>query len=174
MKKRLVLCGDELFLAAHVRTKCHGDVDGAVSIEVVFKESDEHTGGSNNGVVEGVSKVLLAVCAVYADLEAASLCVTEVGAAANFEVFLLTGRPSLNVDGFYLEVCEVTGAAFECTNGNIESTEEVNGVFPELVKPVGAFLGLADNDHFLLFELVDTVNASFLDTVSALLLTEAG
>ena len=44
--------GNELFFAAHVRTKCFGDVDGTVCIEIVFKESDQHTGRSNNGVVQ--------------------------------------------------------------------------------------------------------------------------
>jgi tetratricopeptide (TPR) repeat protein len=79
-----------------------------------------------------VSEILLAVCAVYTDLKAAGLRVTEVGAAADLEVFLLAGRPSFNVNGLHLEVSKVTGAAFESTNGNIECTEEVNGILPEL------------------------------------------
>ncbi len=32
--------GDELFLAAHVGTQGNGDVDSAVGIEIVFKESN--------------------------------------------------------------------------------------------------------------------------------------
>ena len=99
-----LLLGDKLFLAAHVGTKCNGNVDGAVSIEVVFEECDEHTGRRNNGVVEGVGKVL-AVLAAYADLQAACLCIAEVGAAADLEVFLLARRPCFNVNGFNLECC---------------------------------------------------------------------
>ena len=57
--------GNNFVLAAHVRTQCFGDIDRAVSVEVVFKECDEHTGRSNDGVIEGVREIFLAVCAFY-------------------------------------------------------------------------------------------------------------
>jgi hypothetical protein len=36
-------------------------------------------------------------------------------------------------------------------------TEEINGILPELVIPVFGILRFADNDHFLLFKLMDSV-----------------
>ena len=45
---------------------------------------------------------------------------------------------------------------------------------PQLVVPAHAVLWLADDDHFLLLELVDAVNASLLNAVGTLLLAEAG
>ena len=69
--------GNELFLAAHVRTESYGNVYAAVFVKVVLKECDEHSGRSNNCVVESVSKIL-AVFAVDSDFESACLSVTEV------------------------------------------------------------------------------------------------
>ena len=40
--------------------------------------------------------------------------------------------------------------------------------------PIHAVLGLADDNHLLLLELVDAVDAALLDAVGALLLPEAG
>ena len=129
---------------------------------------------AGEGAAVIVCRIFFAVGTVYADLETASLCVTEIGAATHFKVFLLTGRPCFDVDGFYLEVCKVAGAAFESTNGDVERTEEINGVLPELFIPHHAVFGLTYNNHFLLFELMDSVNASFFDAVSTLFLTETG
>ena len=42
------------------------------------------------------------------------------------------------------------------------------------MEPVHALLGSGNNDHFLLFKLMNAVNASFLNAVSTLFLTEAG
>ena len=173
-RKFILVLGEDLFLAAHIGTECNGDVDRAVGAEVVLAEGDEHSGGSNDGVVEGVSKILALFLRVYADLEAACLSVAEVRARANLEILLLSGGPSLNVDGLDLEVCEVAGAALESTNGNIERAEEINSVLPELIEPHGGFLRTANNDHFLLFKLVDTVYSPFLYTVGSLFLAETG
>ena len=46
------------FLAAHVRLQALRDGDGAVLLEVVLKERDEHARGCNAGVVEGVGRWL--------------------------------------------------------------------------------------------------------------------
>ena len=42
------------------------------------------------------------------------------------------------------------------------------------MEPIHALFGLADNYHFLLLELVDTINSALLDTVSSDFLAEAG
>ena len=49
-------------------------------------------------------KVLLAAFAVDADLQASCLCVAEVGAAADLEVLLLTGRPGFHVNALDLQI----------------------------------------------------------------------
>jgi len=47
----ILFLGQNLFLTAHIRTQCDGDIDTAVFVEVIFKECDKHSGGSNNCVV---------------------------------------------------------------------------------------------------------------------------
>ena len=77
------------FLAAHIRLEALRDGDGAVLLEVVFKEGDEHTRGCDAGVVERVGQIHLAVRALDADAETAGLCVAEIRAGADLEIFLL-------------------------------------------------------------------------------------
>ena len=86
------------FRAAHIRSERNGNVDGAVCVEVVFQECDQHSRRSDDGVVERVGEVLAVLAAVDADFQAARLCVAEVGAGAYLEVLLLAGRPRLDVE----------------------------------------------------------------------------
>ena len=65
----------------------------------------------------------------------------------------------LHVYRFHFQVSQVTGAAFQGSYRNIHGTEQINGVLPQLVKPHLGIFRLADNDHFLLFELMDSVYA---------------
>lgn len=51
--------------------------------------------------------------------------------------------------------------------------EQIYSVLPQLVKPHLGIFRLAHNDHFLLFELMDSVYASLFQTVCAFFLTEA-
>ena len=71
---------------------------------MVLEERDEHSGGRNAGVVEGVRKIRLAVFALDADAKPSRLGVTKVRAGADLEVFLLPGAPGFNVAGLDLEV----------------------------------------------------------------------
>ena len=162
------------FLAAHIRLEALRDGDGAVLLEVVFKEGDEHTRGCDAGVVECVGQIHLAVRALDANAETAGLCVAEIRAGANLEILLLARAPRLDIAGFDLQIGQIAGAAFELTNGNLHIAEQLNRIAPELVVPVHGFLRTADNDHFLLFKLVDAVHAALLQTVAADLLAEAG
>ena len=141
---------------------------------MVFKEGDEHTRGCDAGVVERVGQIHLAVRTLDADAETAGLCVAEIRAGANLEIFLLARAPRLNVAGFDLQIGQIAGAAFELTNGNLHVAEQLNRIAPELVVPVHGFLRTADDDHFLLFKLVDAVHAALFQTVAADLLAEAG
>ena len=120
-----------------------------------------------------MSKVV-AVFALYADFKASCLGIAEVGTAADLEIFFLSGRPSLNVKRLNLKVGEVARATFKRSYGDVKAAEKVNRVFPKLVVPITAVLRLTNNYHFLLFELVNTVNAAFLNSVSALFLAETG
>ena len=117
---------------------------------------------------------VVALFAFDTNAETSCLSIAEGRAGTHLKILLLSGTPSLYVAAFYFEVSKVARAALECSYGDIERAEEVNGILPEFVIPGHAVFGFADNDHFLLFKLVDTVNASLLDAVSADLLTEAG
>ena len=119
-------------------------------------------------------QIFLAVRAADADLEAAGLRVAQVGAAAHFEVFFLAGRPRLHVAGLDLEVGQIARAALKRSHRDVEAPKELDGVAPQLVVPRHGILGLADDDHLLLLELMDAVDAALLDAVGALLLAEAG
>ena len=137
---------DNVF-AAHVHSQRFWNANGAVVVQVVFQECDEHTWRSNNGVVQGVSEVVSAF-AFDADTQSASLSVAQVGAGTNFEVFLLTWRPSFYVDGFYFQVSQVTGAAFQGTNRDVQGAEELNGVVVHFFEPFWGFFRFAHNNHF--------------------------
>ena len=117
---------------------------------------------------------ILALFAIDTDFQTACLCVSQVGAASYLKVFLLTRRPCLYVHRLHLQISQVAGAALQSTYRDVHGTEQVYGVLPQTIKPHLAVLRLADYDHFLLLELVDTVYASLLQTVGALLFTEAG
>ena len=108
------------------------------------------------------------------DLQSSGLRVAQVGAAADFEVFLLARGPGFNVQGLDLQIGQVAGAAFQRAYGDVHAAEEFHGVVPQLIEPHGRILGLADDDHLLLLELVDAVDASLLDAVGADFLAEAG
>ena len=86
--------------------------------------------------------------------------------------FCLGDQASTSTD-FTFRSAKVAGAAFQCSYRNIHGTEQIYGVLPQLIIPHGRFFRLTDNDHFLLLELMDTVNASFFNAVCAFFLTEA-
>ena len=131
-------------------------------------------GGRDAGVVERVSQIHLAVGALDADGQAAGLRVAEVRAGADLEILLLPRAPGLDVAGFDLEVGQIAGAAFELPDRDLQIAEQLDRVAPELVVPVHGFLRTADDDHFLLFKLMDAVHAALLEAVAADLLAEAG
>ena len=58
---------NQLFFPAHIRTERGGHVHRAVGIQIVFKESDEHSRRGDDRVVERMREIFFAVCAVYAD-----------------------------------------------------------------------------------------------------------
>ena len=107
-------------------------------------------------------------------MQAACLCIAQVGAGADLKILLLAGAPCLDVAALDLQVSQVTGAAVQLTDRDLHAAEQLDGVLPELLVPVGALLGAADHDHLLLLELVDAVDAALLDAVGALFLAEAG
>ena len=160
--------------AAHVGLQDLGDGDTAIGLQMVLEECDEHTRRSHAGVVQSVGQIGLTILALDADVQAAGLCIAQVGARADFEVFLLAGAPCLDVAALDLQVSQVTGAAVQLTDRDLHVAEQLDGVLPELLVPVSALLGTADDDHLLLLELVDAVDATLLDAVSTLLLAEAG
>ena len=55
-----------LGLAAHIHLEGLGDFDGAVGLEIIFQESNEHTGRRNYGVIQGMGKII-AVFSLNAD-----------------------------------------------------------------------------------------------------------
>ena len=77
--------------AAHVGLQDLGDGDAAVGLQMVLQEGDQHTRRSHAGVVQGVGQIGLAVLALDADVQAACLCIAQVGAGADLEVLLLAG-----------------------------------------------------------------------------------
>ena len=166
--------GYEDFRAAHVRAQHLGNDDAAVGLQVVLEERDEHTRRGDAGVVERVGEIILAVLALDADVQAAGLRIAEVRAGADLKVLLLARAPGLDVTGLDLQVGKVAGAALELAHRDIQAAEELDGVAPELLVPVHALLRAADDDHLLLFKLVDAVHAALLDAVRALFLAEAG
>lgn len=73
------LClGDKSFSAAHVGTKHLGDSHASVRLKMILKEGNEHTRRSDNGIVQRVRKIYLAVRALYTHSQPASLCIAEV------------------------------------------------------------------------------------------------
>ena len=72
-----LLNGNELILAAHIRSEGNGDIDGTVGIKVILKESDKHSGRSNNRIVEGMGKIF-AILTVNSDFKASCLGIAEI------------------------------------------------------------------------------------------------
>ncbi len=66
------------FLAAHIRLEDLRDRHGAVFLQVVLEERDEHSGGRDAGIVERMRKIRLAVFTLDADAKPSRLRVAEV------------------------------------------------------------------------------------------------
>ena len=121
-----------------------------------------------------MAQLHLAVSVLVADLQAAGLRIAQIGAGANLEILLLAGGPGLDVAGLALQVCQIAGAALQLPHGDVQGPEQLYTVLPHLLVPLLGVLRLADHDHFLLFELMDAVDAALLDAMGTLLLAEAG
>ncbi len=132
-------------------------------------------------ILGGATTVLFSVCARYFLPSAPLTRIASRRACASprFEqeptskYFCWRGAPRFDVAGFDLQVRQVAGAAFQRANRDIHRAEEIDSVLPEAVIPHHTVLGLADDDHLLLLELVDAVNAALLDAVRAHFLAEA-
>ena len=79
----LLVGRDHNFQAAHVGLQHLGDGHGAIGLQMVLQEGDQHTRRSHAGVVQGVGQIGLAVLALDADVQAACLCIAQVGAGAD-------------------------------------------------------------------------------------------
>ena len=112
----------DLGITAHVRLQCLRDLNAvilAVKAKIVFKQSYEHTRRSNNGIIKGMSKILLAVLSLDLDSESASLRISEIGAGAYLKILLLLGAPCLNIIGLYLKIGKVACATLKRSDGNV-------------------------------------------------------
>lgn len=83
--------GDKDLGTAHVRTKHLGDSYATIRLKMILKECDKHTRRCDDCIIEGMRQIHSAVGALYAHSEAASLCISEVGAGADLKIFLLSG-----------------------------------------------------------------------------------
>ena len=82
----LLVDGNHDLKAAHVGLQHLGDGDAAVGLQMVLEECDEHTRRSHAGVVQGMGQIGLAVLALDADVQAACLCIAQIGAGADLEI----------------------------------------------------------------------------------------
>ncbi len=73
---------------------------------MILEECDKHTRRSHAGVVQSVGQIGLAILALDADVQAAGLCIAQVGAGADLEVLLLAGAPGLDVAALDLQVSQ--------------------------------------------------------------------
>ena len=72
MERSGLLVGrDHDLKAAHVGLQHLGDGHGAVGLQVVLQECDQHTRRCHAGVVQGVGQIGLAVLALDADVQTA-------------------------------------------------------------------------------------------------------
>ena len=167
----LVFRGDDR-LAAHVRTKHFGNGHAAVCLQMVFDKRDQHTGRRDNGVVQGVRQLSLAVVVLITNGQASCLRVRKIRTRTDLEIFLLSGALRFDVTALVFEICKIACAAAELSYGDIHRAEQLYSVAPQLFIPFVALFGTANDDHFLFLELVDTVNTAFLDPVCALFLSK--
>lgn len=63
--------------AAHIRPEDLGDSDASVCLKVIFKKCDEHSRGSDDGVIKRMRKIS-SVFTLYTHLETASLSIAEI------------------------------------------------------------------------------------------------
>ena len=81
----LLMGGNHDLQAAHIRLQHFGDGHGAVGLQMVLQEGDQHTRRCHAGVVQGVGQIGLAVLALHADVQAACLCIAQIGAGADLD-----------------------------------------------------------------------------------------
>ena len=80
------------------------DLFRSLDIPVRTLECDQHSRRSYYGVVQCMCKIFLTIFSIYTDSQTTCLCITKVGAASYFEVFLLSWRPCFYIEGFYFKV----------------------------------------------------------------------
>ena len=117
-------------------------------------------------------KVFISVFSLYPDSKPSCLCIAQIRTASNLKILFLPWRPCLYVAGLHFQVCQIPGAALKRTHRYIQRAEQIYRIFPQLVVPIRAFFRFAHNNHFLFFKLMDTVNASLLNSMSAFFFTE--
>ena len=72
-KRKLLLLRYQHGLAAHVRLQNSRNGHGAVSLQVVLQESNQHARRGNAGVVQGMGQLGLAILILVADAQTACL-----------------------------------------------------------------------------------------------------
>ena len=103
----LLFIRNELFLAAHIRLQHLRDIHRTVGLQIVLQECYEHTRRGNNCIIPCMCKIV-AVHSLDADAKTACLRITEVRAAADFKIFLLSRAPGFNITGLAFQVCQVS------------------------------------------------------------------
>ena len=86
-----------------------GNIHRTILIEVILQKSNQHSRRCNHRIVEGMRVVVAALPVLDTDAQPACLCITQVGAAPDLEIFFLSGRPCLDIDALDLQVRPITG-----------------------------------------------------------------
>ena len=121
----------DFFDSTHIWLQCFRDIYTSVCIQVIFQEGNQHSRRRNYSIIQSMCEILT-IFTIYTDFQSSCLCITQVGAASYFKVFLLSWRPCLYIDGFYFQISQITGTAFQSTNRDIQGTEQLNSVLPQL------------------------------------------
>ena len=66
-----------------------------------------------------MSEIFSAVRTLYSDAQSSCLSVSQIGAASNLKILLLTRAPCLNVIGLDLQISQISRAAFDSSYRNI-------------------------------------------------------
>ena len=117
-------------------------------------------------------KEIVTFFSFYTDSKSSCLCISEIGAGTNFKVLLLSWRPRFNIAGLYLQVSQVTRAAFQLSDRNIHVSEYFYCISPHILIILHGVFRFTENNHFLFFKLVNSVKTSFFQTMASTFLTE--
>ena len=113
----------DFFHASHIRLKNFRNLHGSVRLKIIFQKRNQHPGPAPLPCCSAYGRNIFHFRRSLPDLEPSRLCITQIGAAPDFEILLLSRRPGLYIHGLHFQIRQITGTTFQSSHRNIHRSK---------------------------------------------------